>query len=149
MPKWVEAAIQEFLPRFPREYQIKLIEIPPAKRSSNAGSAKNINHWIEEEGEQILKAIPAKSLTIALDVKGDLWSTEQLAKELRGFSDEGQIINFLIGGPDGLSEACLKQAKYKLSISRFTFPHALVRVILLEQLYRVYSILSNHPYHRA
>lgn len=149
MPKWVETAIQEFLSRFPREYQIKLLEISPAKRSNSAGSPKNVKQWQEEEALQILKAIPPKSVTIALDVKGDLWFTEQLATELRGFSDEGQIINFLIGGPDGLSEACLKQAKYKLSISRFTFPHALVRVILIEQLYRVYSILSNHPYHRA
>lgn len=151
MPKWVELAIHEFLTRFPREYQIKIIEIAPTKRSNSSGgsSARNITLWREEEAVQILKAIPAKSTSIALEVKGELWSTEQLAKELRSIADEGQIINFLIGGPDGLSEDCLKRAKYKLSISRFTFPHALVRVILMEQLYRVYSILTNHPYHRA
>ncbi len=145
MPEWVTNAYQEFLDRFPRDYKLNLIEISPAKRSHS----KKISQLLEEEGLQITKTIPAKSKTIALDVKGELWTTEQFAQNLRSIADEGLLINFLIGGPDGLSETCLKEAHIKLSLSRFTFPHPLVRVILIEQLYRAHSILSHHPYHRA
>jgi 23S rRNA (pseudouridine1915-N3)-methyltransferase len=144
MPEWVVTAYEEFAVRFPRDYKIKLLEISPAKRSSS----KNVQQLLEEEALQILKAVPAKSQTIALEVKGELWSTEQLAKNLSLISTEGFAINFLIGGPDGLSESCLIKSRHRLSISRLTFPHALVRVILIEQLYRAQSILSHHPYHR-
>jgi 23S rRNA (pseudouridine1915-N3)-methyltransferase len=148
MPEWVNVAYQEFAKRFPREYKIKLIEIPQAKRST----LKNVQQLQEEEGLQIIKTVKSisqKSKTIALDVQGDSWTTEHFAKKLSMITEEGFAINFLIGGPDGLSETCLQMASYKLSLSRFTFPHPLVRVILIEQLYRIQSMLNNHPYHRG
>lgn len=145
MPEWVVSAYQEFAKRFPRDYKINLIEISPANRSP----AKSVKQLLEEEALQIIKAIPEKSKTIALDVQGELFSSEQLAKRLSDISMSGNAINFIIGGSDGLSETCLKQASLRLSLSKFTFPHPLVRVILIEQLYRIQSILNNHPYHRA
>lgn len=145
MPEWVTVAYEDFAGRFPRDYKINLIEISPAKRSHS----KNVQQLLEEEALQILKAIPAKSKTIALDVKGEFWTTEQFAQHLRQTSDEGYTITFLIGGPDGLADTCLKQAAVRLSLSKLTFPHPLVRVILIEQLYRAQSILTNHPYHRG
>lgn len=156
MPDWVTVAYQEFSSRFPRDYKINLLEIAPAKRSlkhnlqqSQNAQTKNLHSLLEAEALQILKVIPDKSKTIALDIQGELWSTEELARNLRKISDEGFAINFLIGGPDGLSESCLMQAKYRVSVSRLTFPHPLMRVILIEQLYRAQSILNHHPYHRG
>ncbi|HRE32868.1 MAG TPA: 23S rRNA (pseudouridine(1915)-N(3))-methyltransferase RlmH, partial [Candidatus Berkiella sp.] len=85
---------------------------------------------------------------IALDVQGQAFSTQTLATNIANWQQEGNRLVFLIGGPDGLSEACLKRANVKWSLSMLTFPHVLARVILLEQLYRATSLLANHPYHR-
>jgi len=86
---------------------------------------------------------------IALDVLGKSWSTEQLSGQLDQWLASGQDIVLLVGGPEGLSKACLQRADQKWSLSALTFPHPLVRVILAEQLFRAWSILSNHPYHRG
>jgi 23S rRNA (pseudouridine1915-N3)-methyltransferase len=97
----------------------------------------------------MLALIEPGNLVIALDVLGLSWSTEQLAKAMSDWRNENQRVDFLIGGPEGLSAQCLQQAKIKLSLSAFTFPHMLVRVIIAEQLYRASCILQNHPYHRT
>lgn len=145
MPDWVQAAYQEYVKRFSREFKITLTEISPAKRT---GAQKNPQQLKEIEGQQILKYIEPNTITLALEVEGQFWTSEQLAAKLEYFAGESQSINFLIGGSDGLSAACLKQAQYRWSLSPLTFPHTLARVVLIEQLYRAFTILRHHPYHR-
>ncbi len=143
MPLWVEAGFTEYVKRMPIDYKIQLIEIAATKRLS-----KNVVNILQSEGEQMLAAIPKSSCVIALDVLGEQWDTQQLATTLNKWHDEDQDISLLIGGPEGLAPSCLAQAQRKWSLSKLTFPHTLVRVMLAEQLYRAYSIISNHPYHR-
>lgn len=144
MPDWVNKAYYEYSKRLNADCQLKLIEIAPGKRGKNADLAR-----IKlQEGEKLLAAIPKGSLVVALEVKGRAWSTEELAKQLDGWLHSGQDIALLIGGPEGLSDACVARADVKWSLSPLTLPHPLVRVLLSEQIYRAYSILKNHPYHR-
>ncbi len=144
MPGWVSQGVEEYGKRMPRELRVEWKELPLAHRgkSSNAGQLK------EKEGEQILKAIPAGDRVIALDVRGKSQSTEGLAKQLSEWQMSGDNYSLLIGGPDGLSEACLDRAERRWSLSELTLPHPLVRILLAEQLYRAWTITVNHPYHR-
>ena len=144
MPDWVNKAYHEYGKRLNADCQLKLIEIAPGKRGKNA----DLVRIKRQEGEKLLAAIPKGSLVIALEVKGRAWSTEQLATQLDGWLHSGRDIALLIGGPEGLSEACVARADVKWSLSPLTLPHPMVRVILSEQIYRAYSILKNHPYHR-
>ncbi|MEJ1464018.1 MAG: 23S rRNA (pseudouridine(1915)-N(3))-methyltransferase RlmH, partial [Candidatus Sedimenticola sp. (ex Thyasira tokunagai)] len=99
--------------------------------------------------ERMLKAIPRNCRVMALDVKGKAWSTEQLSSQLGGWMGEGQDLALLVGGPEGLAAECLQRADNRWSLSPLTMPHPLVRVVVAEQLYRAWSLLRNHPYHRA
>ena len=145
MPKWIHEGVNEYAKRMPGECALKLVEIQPGHR----GKSADIKRAIREEGERMIAAIPKSALTIALDVKGKSWSTEQLSAKLGDWMQDGHDLALLVGGPDGLSEECLKSATLKWSLSALTFPHPLVRIILAEQLYRAWSLLNNHPYHRA
>lgn len=144
MPAWIEQGFLEYAKRFSPACQIELIEIPAAKRTKNSV----IERLVEEEGEKLLAAIKPGNHVIALEIKGKMWSTEQLAEQLKNWQSERRNIDLLVGGPDGLSNRCLQKAETKWSLSPLTLPHPLVRVILAEQLYRAVSILQNHPYHR-
>jgi 23S rRNA (pseudouridine1915-N3)-methyltransferase len=86
---------------------------------------------------------------ITLDVKGKPWSTEQLSQQLDSWMMSGRDVSLLVGGPEGLSPACLQRAEQSWSLSPLTFPHPLVRIVVAEQLFRAWSILTNHPYHRG
>ncbi|MDO8955036.1 MAG: 23S rRNA (pseudouridine(1915)-N(3))-methyltransferase RlmH [Gammaproteobacteria bacterium] len=145
MPDWVTESYTEYAKRLPREYAFSLIEIPAQKRGSGSDTAS----ILKKEAQAIMAHIEPSSLLIALDVKGQNWSTEQLAKKLQSWHDESHSIIFLIGGPEGLPAVCLERANFKWSLSNLTYPHPLVRVILSEQLYRAWTIIQNHPYHRA
>lgn len=145
MPAWVEAGVQEYARRLPAECALRLVEIEPGLRTKQ-GEAKRA---VAVEGERLLAAIPKKARAIALEVGGRAWSTEQLAGELRDWLASGQDIALLVGGADGLSEACLARVQARWSLSALTFPHALVRVILAEQLYRAWTLIQGHPYHRG
>ena len=145
MPSWVEQGYREFSKRMPRECSLQLIEIPLAKRSKSQ-AAERARY---AEGQSILAAIPADCHVVALDVKGKSWSTEDLASRLQGWMASGRELALLVGGPDGLSPVCLERADQLWSLSAMTFPHALVRVIIAEQLYRAWTITTGHPYHRA
>lgn len=145
MPAWVNDGYSEYAKRMPRECQLQLIELPPAIRSKN----QPVQRAIEDEGQRILKAIPKNSYVVALDVKGKQHSTESLSTTLDNWLNIGSDITLIIGGADGLSDECLKKSDSKWSLSNLTFPHPLVRVVLAEQLYRAWSLLNNHPYHRA
>ena len=103
----------------------------------------------QQEGERLLAAVPKNSQVWALDCGGSHWSTEQLSEKLTDWLQSGQDITLLIGGPDGLSGDCLRRADLRWSLSALTLPHALVRVVLAEQLYRAWTIISGHPYHRS
>lgn len=144
MPKWVEQGVEEFGVRLPREWRFEIIEIPVAARSDNADIAR----LKKAEGEKMLRAIPEGAQVIAFDERGESLSTLDWAKVVQGWMREGRDVALLIGGPDGLASECLARADNKWSLSKLTLPHALVRVMVLEQLYRAWSVTQNHPYHR-
>ena len=144
MPDWVEAGFKDYAKRFTPACQLELVEIPPEKRTKNS----DIPRIIEREGEKLLSAIKPGHFVIALEVTGKSWSTPQLAEHIKQWQLNGRNIDILIGGPDGLSTACLQKAELKWSLSPLTLPHPLVRIVVAEQLYRAFSILQNHPYHR-
>lgn len=145
MPAWVNAGTEEYTQRMPPQCTLSIREITAEKRNKNS-DLQRIRHT---EGEKLLAAIPDGSLVIALDVKGKPWSTEQLAQQLDGWMMSGRDVALLVGGPEGLSPACLQRAEQSWSLSPLTFPHPLVRIVVAEQLFRAWSILSNHPYHRG
>ena len=141
---WVNQGFQEFAKRLPPECRLQLIELSANKRTKNT----DIQRAIRDEGERILAAIPANTQVYAMDATGQQWTTERLATQLDKWLSDGRDVALLVGGPDGLSEQCKARADNCLSLSRMTFPHPLVRIIVAEQLYRAWSILKGHPYHR-
>ena len=145
MSAWVSDGYHEYAKRMPRECSLYLHEINPAKR----GKTANSQQWMQEEGERILAAIPDNHHVVALDVQGKSWSTEQLSQQLANWQADGRDVSLIVGGPDGLSAACLQRADQRWSLSALTLPHPLVRVVMSEQLYRAWTILQNHPYHRV
>ena len=144
MPAWVTEGVEEYGKRMPRELNLEWKELPLAPRGKNA----NAEQIKDREGLQILKAIPSGDRVIALDVLGQALSTEKLAATLADWQMSGDSYSLLIGGPDGLSAACLQRAERRWSLSALTLPHPLVRILLAEQLYRAWTITANHPYHR-
>jgi len=145
MPAWVNDGYQEYAKRLPRECQLVLHEISPAKRGKSGHSTQ----WIEEEGDRILAAIPTDHHVVSLDVTGKPWTTEQLAEQMQNWLSDGRDVSLLVGGPDGLAAKCCQRADQSWSLSALTLPHPLVRIVMSEQLYRAWTILQNHPYHRA
>ena len=144
MPDWVNQGYAEYAKRLPRECALVLKEIPLVARSKNADTAQ----IKQKEGERLLAAIPKQALVIALDERGENWSTTQLAQHLKDWLQQGRDVALLVGGPDGLSADCLQQASARWSLSPLTLPHPLVRILLAEQLYRAWTLLQGHPYHR-
>ncbi|KAA6187269.1 23S rRNA (pseudouridine(1915)-N(3))-methyltransferase RlmH [Thiohalocapsa marina] len=149
MPGWVADGYAEYARRMPPECALELVEIEPGQRGRGRLGAAELDRLRRDEGERLLKAVPNGALVVALDVRGRPWSTEQLAQQLDGWLGSGRDPALLVGGADGLAESCLARAEQRWSLSPLTFPHPLVRVILAEQLYRAWSILSGHPYHRG
>jgi len=145
MPAWVTTGYQEYAKRLPADCRLELVEIPPGHR----GKGADVQRAIEKESRQILAALGKDEHVVALDVEGRQWSTEQLAGTIGEWQMGGKNVALLIGGPDGLSAECLAMARQRWSLSNLTYPHPLVRVILSEQIYRAWSLLNNHPYHRA
>lgn len=144
MPDWVEQGYAEYAKRMPRECVVEMVELPLAQRTKNTDIAKAM----EKEGESMLAMVGKGEQIIVLDVKGKPWSTEQLAENMASWKMSGTNYCLLIGGPDGLAPACLTMAAVKWSLSPLTLPHPLVRIVLIEQLYRACTILQNHPYHK-
>lgn len=144
MPGWVDAAVDEYARRLPRELSLEWVNVALGKRPKSGG----ITRAVAEEGKAILRAVAERDTVIALDVKGKGWTTEQLAENLFVWQASGSHYSLLIGGPDGLSEDCTQRASIRWSLSPLTLPHPLVRVLLAEQLYRAWSINAGHPYHK-
>lgn len=144
MPGWVTEGCQEYTRRLPPELALEWCEIPLGKRSRNQPVARAI----AEEGERLLKATGRDDQVVALDVKGRSLTTEALAGQLAQWQQAARPLTILVGGPDGLSQACLARADMRWSLSELTLPHPLVRIVLAEQLYRAWTVLSGHPYHK-
>lgn len=143
-PAWVKQGYQEYTKRLPKHFAVNLIEIPISKRSKDT----DIKRCIEAEASKINDMIPRDTYLIALDKVGENWSTLELAKKLQFIQDQGQSLTFIVGGPDGLADRCRQQANKVWSLSALTFPHHLVKIILVEAIYRVSTITAGHPYHR-
>lgn len=144
MPAWINAGFEEYARRLSGDCRLKLTEIPAVKRSN----ANNPDIIRTKEAERIRQRIPKGNRTIALDEKGRQCTTRMLSDDLESWLAGGQDICCIIGGADGLDGTLIDEADGRLSLSKLTLPHGLVRVILAEQIYRAWSLLKNHPYHR-
>jgi 23S rRNA (pseudouridine1915-N3)-methyltransferase len=145
MPRWVTDGCNEYQKRMPGHVQVEIKEVEPGQRSGRSNPAGAIR----KESERLLKLASAADLTIALDESGRQWGSEELAGQMQSWMQHSPNVALLIGGADGLSAACREQASGLWSLSQMTLPHGLVRVILAEQLYRAWTILQGHPYHRS
>ena len=143
MPDWVEIACGEYLKRMPREATVEIIEIKPDKRASG----KNSTTVQEAEAKRILEAC-GRDYLIALDERGAEVTTLQLADRLKTWLGSGRDVSLIIGGADGLHADIKARADWLWSLSKLTLPHGMVRVVLAEQLYRAWTVINNHPYHR-
>ena len=143
MPGWVQQGYAEYARRLARELPLQLVELSTRGRASDARRA------VADEGGDLLAAIPKSAHVVALDGRGQPWSSEDLAAQLGRWRMQGRDLAFLIGGPDGLAAAVLERADQRWSLGPATLPHPLVRILVAEQLYRAVSQLGNHPYHRG
>lgn len=144
MPSWIEQGIAEYSKRMPADCRIEIVELPIGPR----GKGQSVAKAIEKEGQAMLAAMRPQNTCVALEVLGKPWSTPQLSENMAQWRMQGGDVDLLIGGPDGLSPECVKMARQKWSLSPLTLPHPLVRVLVAEQLYRAWTILNNHPYHK-
>lgn len=143
-PEWTKIGYSEYQKRLPRDWQLQLREIPVAHRGKNESVAK----LKVEEGKRILALLKPEAHVIALDSRGEGWSTRELAANIESCMSRTSHLQLIVGGPDGLSDECLQRANDCWSLSKLTFPHFLVRVLLAEQLYRAWAVINNHPYHK-
>ncbi len=144
MPDWVNQGVQEYQKRFAPQHHLDITELSLIKRSKTT----SIEQCKQREAEQIIAAIPKRTMIVALELTGKQLATSELAEQLDQWSHTYPSISLIIGGPDGLDASVLKLANYQWCLSKLTLPHPLVRVMVAEQLYRALSILQNHPYHR-
>ena len=144
-PAWVDDAFRNYAGRFPPQWKFRLDVIATAKRSKSDDAQRAI----ESEGEQLLARIAADEQVVLLDERGRQPTSEDLAGKVAAWQADGRDLCFVIGGPDGVSAGCRARAGFVWSLSKLTLPHGLARVIFAEQMYRAWSLLSGHPYHRS
>ncbi len=144
-PAWVDTAVATYTGRFPREWKFRLDTIPTTRRSKNDQSRQAM----VSEGELILAKTAAAERVVLLDERGAQFSSESLARKLSEWQADGRDLCFVIGGPDGVSDAVRQSAELTWSLSQLTLPHGMARAVLAEQLYRAWSLQTGHPYHRA
>lgn len=143
-PSWVSDGFNHYARRLPKNWRFDLKELPAAHRAKHTDDGARV-----AEGRSILAALGEGERMIALDERGDQVSSDGLAAWLAAWQQDGRNIGLVIGGPDGLSSQCLSRAESSWSLSKLTLPHGLVRVLLVEQLYRAWSLQAGHPYHRV
>lgn len=148
MPNWVQQGFEEYLKRIQPMISVEMVELPPAKRSKTPSPAE-IDKYKAIEATTILNAKHPKERLWLLEVKGKMLSTEHLSDKLSMAMQDGVDIALVIGGADGVSPEILQVADFKWSLSDLTLPHPLVRIIVIEQLYRAMSLINHHPYHRG
>jgi len=144
MPSWVQQGYDEYAKRMPKECGLVLKEVMPGKRGKNSDVAR----IVREEGERMIQAVPSKTHIVTLDIPGKSWTTPELSVAMKRWMESGQNVALMIGGPEGLADSVKDLARESWSLSKLTFPHPVVRILVAEQLYRAWSILNNHPYHR-
>lgn len=144
LPSWANDACEDYLNRFPADWKVSV----KALKAEDRGS-KPIAKVMKAEAQRIREAIPKDSVLVVLDERGKDLTSVNLARELTRWSEQGQSIALVIGGADGIDPELKAEANFTIRLSSLTLPHALVRVLILEQLYRSWSLLHNHPYHRA
>ena len=144
MPAWIQEGFQEYVRRMPPEIRVELVELKPEER----GGGRDVERAKATESERVLDAVPAGATLLALDERGKAVTTQGLSVMLAQWMRDGTHPAFAIGGADGHSDALRDRAQKLVSLSALTLPHGLVRVLLAEQLYRAWSILAHHPYHR-
>ncbi|MBS0319590.1 MAG: 23S rRNA (pseudouridine(1915)-N(3))-methyltransferase RlmH [Proteobacteria bacterium] len=142
MPAWVDAGVEDYVRRMPRDWAVEIVELKAAPRG------RAVAEILATEAERIFAAVGRATL-VALDERGAAWSTDVLARKLGAWHDHADDVAFVIGSADGLAPIVRERAAAVLQLSPFTLPHALVRVVLAEQLYRAWSLCSGHPYHRV
>lgn len=143
MPAWVDEAVADYAKRLPRDWGFEVVELKPAAR--NRG--RTVPQLLAEEGQALLHAVRGSTL-VALDERGAPWSSREFAARLALWRDERSDVAFVIGSADGLAPEVKQAAAAQVALSAMTLPHALVRVLLAEQVYRAFSLASGHPYHR-
>jgi 23S rRNA (pseudouridine1915-N3)-methyltransferase len=144
MPAWIESGCADYARRIPRELGLTQLTVPLASSRSLQSAASRR----DREAQQILAKLRPGSLNIALDDQGEAWSSKDWSAQLQRWMTDYAQVNLIIGGPDGLSQHCFEVCQQRVSLGRMTMPHALVKVVLLEQLYRAWTIYQGHPYHR-
>jgi len=144
MPRWVDEVVADYTRRLAGSLKVTLAEVPAGQRSSRGDPAQAMH----TEGQRILALIKPQEFVVVLDERGVQSTTRELATWLAGRMNDGRDLVLAIGGPDGLASEVLARSDQKLSLSKLTLPHPLVRVVLAEQLYRAHTVLSGHPYHR-
>lgn len=142
-PAWVSQACEEYRKRLPAALTPQLLEIAPSGRHARSGAAAK-----DEEAARIRAAIPGRARLVVLDERGEAWTTRELADRWRQWQQDAIDVALIIGGANGCADGLKREARAQWSLSRLTLPHMLVRVIVYEQLYRAWSLLSGHPYHR-
>jgi len=143
MPDWAQTAYDDFAKRFPPDMRVEIKTVKTEPRGS-----KTLETLLTAERGRIEAAIPKGARIVVMDERGTQWTTMALAQQLRQWQLDGDDVAFVIGGPDGLDPAFKASAHQRVRLSDMTLPHAMARVILIEQLYRAWSINNNHPYHR-
>jgi 23S rRNA (pseudouridine1915-N3)-methyltransferase len=143
-PEWVDAGADDYAKRLRGRCTLEIKAVPLARRTATAPAERAI----QDEGKRMLAAVPPGAHVVALLETGKPWSTKELARKLEGWMQLGAPVALLVGGPDGLSPECVARANDRWSLSNLTLPHGLVRVVVTEALYRAWSLLENHPYHR-
>ena len=144
MPAWVDSAVADYSARLPADLAVEWREIRAEARGASSSPAV----WLQREAERIEAAIPQGAWRVVLDERGRDVDTRQLAQRLSQWRERAAPVALLIGGPDGLAAELKQGANENLRLSSLTLPHPLVRVLLAEQLFRAWSILTGHPYHR-
>lgn len=141
LPGWLEDGIAEYAKRLPKQAALEVIALRASKQPT-ADAAR------AEEARRLLAKTEGSQLIVALDERGDQWTTTQLAGRMGRWRDESLSVALLIGGPDGLDQECRDRAACLWGLSQLTLPHGMARLVAVEQLYRGWSLLNNHPYHR-
>lgn len=145
MPDWVGVGFAEYVRRLSHDLLLELVELKVGAR----GKGRDPGRAMQDEGAAMLQAIPRDTHVVALDGSGQAWTSEQLAAQLAQWRMGGRDLAFVIGGPDGHAPEVLERATQRWSLGPLTLPHMLVRLVVVEQLYRATTIASGHPYHRG
>ncbi|HSS71509.1 MAG TPA: 23S rRNA (pseudouridine(1915)-N(3))-methyltransferase RlmH [Casimicrobiaceae bacterium] len=143
MPAWVTAGFDDYARRLPREFALELVELKPEPRDRG----RSVEQVLDAEARRIAAARKGCHV-VALDERGERWTTARLAQALRDWRDRAQPVALVIGSADGLAESVKRDANVIISLSALTLPHGLVRVLLAEQIYRATTLAKGHPYHR-